>query len=107
MSTNQKKVSFLIGSGFSVPAELPSVKDINNRISILTAEDLSITPSQILSIIKRGSDPNPSMKMEEKYFFMEFIRFYKEEILGPEKAFHYEEFYDYYTHQQLRLENHS
>lgn len=107
MRTNQKTVSFLIGSGFSVPAKLPSVECINNRVSNLTADDLSIHTSQIVRIIERGSDPNPSMENGGENFFEKFIRFYKEEILGPEKSFHYEEFYDYYTHQQLRLENHS
>lgn len=105
MRTNQKTVSFLIGSGFSVPAKLPSVECINNRVSNLTADDLSIHTSQIVRIIKRGSDPNPSMENGGENFFEKFIRFYIEEILGPEKAFHYEEFYDYYSYQRSNLEN--
>lgn len=106
MSADQNTISFLIGSGFSVPANLPFVPCINNMVSNLTAADLSISPSEILAIIERGRDLDRFNRTEEKKFFEDFIRFYKKKVRDSETEFHYEEFYDYYTDQRSKLENH-
>src|SRR5690625_450543 len=107
MSENQNIISFLVGSGFSIPAKLPSVPCLNKKISNLKASDLFITTDQNLLIIKKEPDQNSFIKREVKQFFEDFIRFYKEKVLESGDDFHYEKFYDYYSDQTSKLEKHS
>lgn len=90
-------VSFLLGSGFSVPEGLPRVTDLNARLAKINEAEILIH-SDMQSIFLNGQeDPNRWLRWEERLFVQEFLEFYSLEILKEDEQFHYETFYDFYS----------
>jgi hypothetical protein len=94
-----KSISFLIGSGFSEPAELPTTSRMNERLKRINADEICIHTSGDAWFLCGESDPNAHwMQVKKRRFVQEFLEFYDSTVLGPGETFHYEVFYDYYTH---------
>ena len=97
MSPEMKNISFLIGSGFSVPAEYPTTNRLNERLGKIDAHEISIHTSGDARFLNGNADPNADwMRVEQRKFVQKFLEFYHDIDLGVEKGFHYETFYDYY-----------
>lgn len=88
-------VSFLLGSGFSVPEGLPSVHDVNRRLSKIDESEIIIHSSQVAEFLNGQNNPNPGVCRDERLFLQEFLEFYNSKVLKPGQMFHYEAFYDY------------
>lgn len=94
-----KSISFLIGSGFSVPAGLPTTTQMNERLKRINADEICIHTSGDAWFLHGESDPNAHwMRVEQREFVQEFLQFYTNKVLKVGEGFHYEVFYDYYTH---------
>lgn len=93
----KKVASVLLGSGFSRPEGLPSVADINQRMSRISEEEIIIHSSQHAMFLNGLVDLNRWDRRIERCFVQEFLEFYCNEILVSEQEFNYEEFYDYYS----------
>ena len=92
-------VSFIIGSGFSVPAGYPTTSALNNRLHKINASEICIHTSGDAWFLMGQTDPNAHwMRVEQRKFVEDFLTFYNEVILEPGQSFHYETFYDYYRH---------
>ena len=92
-----ENISFLVGSGFSVPAGYPTTKDLNERFSKIDASEICIQNDGFARFLDGESDPNPDMRPTERRFVQEFLRFYSDKALRRGQSFHYETFYDYYS----------
>jgi len=90
-------VSFLIGSGFSIPENLPSTNQLNQRLSKINEEEILIHTDQHAMFLNGQIDPNRWSRMDERLFVQEFLEFYNSEILKSGEKFHYETFYDFYS----------
>lgn len=90
-------VSFLIGSGFSIPEGLPTVNDINNRMSKISQEEILIHSSMHAIFLNGQTDVNPGLRWDERLFVQKFLEYYNSEILASGEKFHYEKFYDFYS----------
>ncbi len=101
----KKKISFLIGSGFSVPEGLPSVQKLNERLSKIDENEIFIHTDQTAFFLNGQEDPNRWSKKIERYFVQEFLEFYNSKILGGKEEFHYETFYDFYSNYLSTGEN--
>lgn len=98
-------ISFLIGSGFSIPDGLPSTNMMNNRLSHIEADEIMIHSSQNAAFLEGREYPNNQWeRLVERNFVQEFLEFYNLEILDDDEEFDYEEFFDYYR-LQLRNED--
>lgn len=92
-----KKLSLLIGSGFSVPAGYPTTSKLNLRLCTIVASEICVHTSREAWFLNGQPDPNASwMGVEERVFVQEFLAFYNSKVLRPGESFHYETFYDYY-----------
>ena len=92
-----KKISLLIGSGFSVPAGYPTTTQINDRLHKIDASEICVHTSREAWFLNGKSDPNAFwMGVEERQFVQEFLEFYNSKVLRTGEKFHYETFYDYY-----------
>jgi len=92
-----KNISFLIGSGFSVPADYPTTTKLNERLGRIDHSEICIHTSGNARFLNGEADPNAHwMRIEQRKFVQEFLEFYHDIKLGPEENFHYEKFYDYY-----------
>lgn len=92
-----KNISFLIGSGFSVPAGYPTTTRLNERLGKIDSSEICIHTSGDARFLNGHTDPNAHwMRIEQRKFVQKFLEFYHEIELGPEEKFHYETFYDYY-----------
>lgn len=92
-----KSISFLIGSGFSVPAGYPTTTRLNERLGKIDYSEICIHTSGNARFLNGEADPNAHwMRIEQRKFVQEFLEFYHDIELGPESNFHYETFYDYY-----------
>lgn len=92
-----KQVSILIGSGFSMPEGLPSVKRINEIMRALKAEDFYLFSDQSVGFYFGDTkDPNAWLSVKDRTFAEDFTAFYCGEILnGDPVKYNYEVFYDY------------
>jgi len=92
-------ISFLIGSGFSIPIGLPPTGKINERLQNIKESEIIIHTSQDARFLREGeTDPNADhMNPERRRFIEEFLIFYNENILKENEHFHYEDFYDFYS----------
>jgi len=100
-----ENISFLLGSGFSVPADFPTTSKINERLRKIDASEICIHTSGDAWFLKNDKDPNSDwMRVDKRTFIQEFIEFYCTSVLNAPEEFHYETFYDYY-HEYL--ENHN
>jgi hypothetical protein len=93
-----RRVSFLLGSGFSRPDGLPLVSDINGRLATLKEGDFFLYQDQSAGFYGAGQPrgPNHRMTYSDRRLAEEFTAFYVSNVLGgnPTK-FNYEVFYDY------------
>lgn len=97
MSPEMKNISFLIGSGFSVPAGYPTTTRLNERLGKIDASEICIHTSGDSRFLNGETDPNAHwMRIEQRKFVQKFLEFYRDIEVGPEGNFHYETFYDYY-----------
>jgi len=97
MPLGMKNISFLIGSGFSVPAGYPTTTEMNGRLGRIDHSEIYIHTCGSAHFLNGESDPNAHhMRIEQKKFIQEFLEFYNDIELGKENNFHYETFYDYY-----------
>jgi hypothetical protein len=94
-----KQISFLIGSGFSIPSDLPTTGDINDRLRKIKESEIIVNSAQDARFLADGEvDLNADHINPNKRKFVEkFIKFYNTKILSKGDEFHYEDFYDYYT----------
>jgi len=92
-----KNISFLIGSGFSVPEGFPTTSQINEKLKSIDASNICIHTSGDVWFLNGSTDPNADwMRVEERKFIQEFLEYYNQNILKSDEEFHYETFYDYY-----------
>jgi len=90
-------ISFIIGSGFSIPAKLPSASQLNKRFSKIDASEICVHTSELAWFLNGQNDPNAFwMGIEERNFIQKFLEFYNSNILRGKDNFDYEEFYDFY-----------
>ena len=90
-----KKVSFLIGAGFSYPAGYPIGDGLNEKILNVKADDLGIHPDGTVYLLNGEEDPIRGSSFIKRMFFERFISFYTNSIISGQK-FDYEKFYDFY-----------
>ena len=92
-----KNISFLLGSGFSVPAGYPTTKKLNERLSKIDASEISIHTSGLARFLCGEPDPNAHREnADQRQFVQEFLRFYCDVVLGSRENFDYESFIDHY-----------
>lgn len=89
-------ISFLIGSGFSIPEGIPGIHQVNQRLAAIDESEIMIHSDQQAFFLDGQVDNNRHTNYYERYFVQEFLKFYNKEILSG-KAFHYETFYDFYS----------
>jgi len=101
-----KHLSFLLGSGFSIPDGYPTTTQINERLKKINADEIHIHSDMSAWFLNGAENPNAWSRKEEKIFIQKFLEFYNEKILNG-KPFQYEDFYDYYyeLHQTSKLAN--
>lgn len=102
-------ISFLFGSGFSVPENIPTVSVINKRLRQLKEDEFYLGSDQRAFFYQtEWRDPNawmPSSSLD-RLFAQEFIAFYCKVVLqGNLDSFNYEVFYDYFS-EFLRYHKH-
>lgn len=90
-------VSILLGSGFSIPAGLPGVNELNQRLSKIDESEILIHSDQTAIFLNGQNDPNRFIRKDERLFLQEFLEFYNSKILKDGELFHYETFYDFYA----------
>lgn len=96
----QNSISFLIGSGFSIPAGVPGVSKINKKLLDLKVDSFSIDPAGNAYFYE--SFPNSDaayLKKTERSFFIALIQEFKSELPSGQE-FDYEEFYDFLIKSQ-------
>jgi hypothetical protein len=89
-------VSFLVGSGFSIPAGIKGVKELNARLSKINEEEILIGTDQLAMFLNGQIDNNRWSNADERLFVQEFLKFYNSKVIPQGDQFHYETFYDYY-----------
>lgn len=93
---SQTSISFLIGAGFSKPADFPLAGEINENFVGLKENDFTIHSDGTAWF--HDGEPNPNdwfMNKTERVFTERLLEYYCNEVVTPE-SFHYEEFYDWY-----------
>jgi len=90
-------ISILLGSGFSIPEELPGVKQLNQRLSKIDESEILIHSDQRAIFLNGQEDLNRWSRWDERIFMQEFLEFYNAEVLKDGETFHYETFYDFYS----------
>jgi len=90
-------ISFLLGSGFSIPEGLPGVRALNERLGKINEKEIFIHTDQKAFFLNGAEDPNRWMKGCERLFVQEFLDFYTGEVLKHGEKFDYETFYDFYS----------
>ena len=102
-----KDISFLIGSGFSLPFGFPSTTYLNEKLSRINADEISIHSSGDARFLNGQNDPNANWsRVEERKFIQSFLEYYNDNILPQGEGFNYEVFYDYYK-EMLKTEKYS
>jgi len=92
-----KEISFLIGSGFSVPADISSTKEINKTVSNTKKDQFYYSTDQSAGFLfGKAYVNNRHEHIEERKFVEEFLSFYNREIIGNKNIFNYEKFYDFF-----------
>lgn len=91
------EISFLIGSGFSVPADISSTQEINKTVANTKKEQFFYsTENSAGYLFGKAYVNNQHEHVEERKFVEEFVNFYNREIIGNKNLFNYEKFYDYF-----------
>ena len=91
-----KHLSFLLGSGFSVPDGYPTTSQINNRLKSISQNEIHIHSSGSAWFLNGQVDRNAWSRTEQKLFVQRFLEFYNHEVI-PGEEFNYEIFYDFYS----------
>lgn len=99
------RISFLIGSGFSIPEGLPGVRDLNNRLSKIEADEILVHSDMRAMFLNGQVDHNPHASRTQRLFIQEFLEHYNTNHLDDGEEFHYETFYDFYSHYLTAGEN--
>ena len=102
---SMNNISFLLGSGFSIPAGLPYVNKLNERMGRIEEEEILIHGSQRAIFLNGAKDPNRWSGKYERLFLQDFLIFYNSEVLVDSEEFHYEKFYDFYSGYRRNQEN--
>lgn len=92
-----KEISFLIGSGFSVPDGLMSVTMLNETIKNLTVDKIYIHTDLTFHLVDTSDKPSLLLREKDEAFFIEFIQWYIQKNSG---IFNYEVFYDFVSSYQ-------
>src|ERR1017187_6719912 len=100
-------ISFLLGSGFSIPEGLPGVNQLNDRLSKINEEEILIHTDQTAIFLDGQEDPNRWSRWDERMFMQDFLDYYNTKILSEGEKFHYETFYDFYSGYLYNQENKS
>lgn len=98
-------ISFLLGSGFSVPAGIPCVSAINERLSKINESEIFIHTDQHAFFLNGQVNENWRQNRVERLFVQDFLEFYNAEFLRDGESFHYETFYDFYSFYLVQGEN--
>lgn len=98
-------VSFLFGSGFSIPEGLPGVRQLNQRMGKIDESEILIHTDQHAMFLNGQDDPNRWSRCDERQFLQEFLEFYNNDVLKDDEEFHYETFYDFYSGYLREKEN--
>ena len=72
-------VSFLIGSGFSIPAGYPSTSEMNKRLCSVKAGDINIHTSMQAWFHGEDPDPNDWMRKDEREFIEALLAYYNKD----------------------------
>ncbi|MFD0766703.1 hypothetical protein ACFQZI_17710 [Mucilaginibacter lutimaris] len=90
-----REISLLLGAGFSVNKGYPTAKQLNNKITSLTAAQFAVAQQGSVCWLKpEQEDPYTHTSYYiYKLFTLELIAFYA----SQHEYFNYEEFFDYYT----------
>jgi hypothetical protein len=93
------KIAILLGSGFSILEGLPSLNDINNKLSIIKEGDFYLLSDQTARFYYSDwKDPNGWMQNSflDRLFVEEFTSFYCAEYLNNvRESYNYEKSYDF------------
>ncbi|WP_186758203.1 SIR2 family protein [Echinicola salinicaeni] len=98
-------ISFLLGSGFSIPEGLPSVRQLNKRMGKIHESEILIHTDEHAMFLNGQNDPNRWSRKHERLFLQEFLEFYNNEVIDNPDHFHYETFYDFYSGYLREREN--
>lgn len=102
-------ISFLLGSGFSAPENIPTVSQINKRLRQLKEDEFYLGSDQRAFFYQtEWRDPNGWMPISsiDRLFAQDFTAFYCRDVLGGNiDDFNYEIFYDYIS-EFLRFKKH-
>ncbi len=97
-----KSISFLLGSGFSIPEGIRGVKDINEFIKGLKDENFMISSDMIFILVENNKEDGVNYHRDDELFFLKFINWYTDNI---DVNFDYERFYDFFTSFRRQDEN--
>lgn len=90
-------ISFLLGSGFSIPYGFPTTSFLNEKLGTINEDEISIHSSGDARFLNGQVDPNANWsRVEERKFIQSLLKYYNENILQKGEGFNYEKFYDYY-----------
>jgi len=103
----KETISILLGSGFSIPEGLPSVRQLNQRLGKIDESEILIHTDQHAMFLDGQVDNNRWSRKDERFFLQEFLEFYNTDVLTHEEEFHYETFYDFYAGYLREGENRS
>lgn len=98
MSEVKGNVSFLLGSGFSIPEGLCSVSYINEKVVNTKAGDFYLYQDQSAGyyIDDVYRDPNEGFTRHDRILFEDVLEGYVELVLGNDRSkFNYEEFFEF------------
>jgi len=93
----ENMISFLIGSGFSVADGMPLVSNINKRLCNIKEDEFMIHSDMSAFFLNGQTNPNDWHRRQERLFVQEFLEFYCSKIVDGQDAFHYEDFFDFYS----------
>lgn len=89
-------ISFLIGSGFSIPAGYPSTQAINDKFSTIKESQIFVHTDMTAMFVEEGKKiDTPRLGYVDEVFIERFIKFYCEQVIDGGE-FNYERFFDYY-----------
>ncbi len=96
-------ISFLTGSGFSIPYGLPSVSVVNQKYFQFEPDQIYIAGNQRAYLQGSEIDRNGLFKYEENLFLSEFMKFYCNNFANGN--FDYEDFFDFFMLYKTNDEN--
>ena len=94
-----RRLSLLLGSGFSRPDGMPLVGHINERLSGLKEGDFYLYQEMSAGFYNgKYRDPNANITLNDRRIAEEFVAFYVKTFLhGDQSCFNYEKFFDYFS----------